>query len=198
MMRTSPAGIALIKRYEGLELEAYQDIADVWTIGYGHTGPDAKPGAVWTEQIAEAALTRDLELREDAVTRLVSVPLNQHEFDALVSFVYNVGVAAFKTSTALKRLNRGDRTGAADALTWWNKANVDGVLRPVEGLTRRRAAERELFLRPVAPALHSGEETEIDDGCVIAPGKCAEISITAPEHVRPDKKGLWEWLCGKP
>ena len=199
-MKTSAAGIALIKRFEGLELDAYQDIAGVWTIGYGHTGPDAKAGAKWTEEIADAALTRDLELREDAVTRLVKVPLNQNEFDALVSFVYNVGVGGshspgFSTSTALRLLNQGDRAGAADALTWWNKATVNGVLRDVKGLTDRRAAERALFLRPVAPA----PEIVISDveGCVVAPGRCAEVSITAPDHVRPDKRGLFEWLCGK-
>lgn len=187
----------MIKRFEGLELEAYQDIAGVWTIGYGHTGPDAKPGARWTEAIAEAALTRDLELREDAVIRLVKVPVNQNEFDALVSFVFNVGAAALKSSTALKRLNQGDRLGAAEALTWWNKAKVDGVLREVRGLTDRRAAERSLFLKPVAPALFTVEEHALEDGCVQAPGLCAEVSITAPEYVREDKKGLWEWLCGK-
>lgn len=195
-MKTSDAGVALIKKFEGLELESYQDIAGVWSIGYGHTETAAADQVV-TEAEAEALLLRDLGARERSVADLVSVPLNQNEFDALVSFIYNVGANAFKGSTARKRLNRGDRIGAAEALTWWNKATVDGVLREVNGLTRRRAAERELFLRPVMPALHSIEETEIDDGCVIAPGKCAEISITAPEHVRPDKKGLWKWLCGK-
>ncbi len=150
-MRTSPSGIDLIKRFEGLELEAYQDIAGVWTIGYGHTGDDVEPGMKISERDAEELLKRDLRPREQAVDNAVKVSLNQNEFDALVSFVYNVGVGAFRGSTALKRLNRGDRVGAADALTWWNKATVGGVLREVMGLTRRRASERALFLTPAEP-----------------------------------------------
>jgi lysozyme len=148
-MRVSANGVLLIKQFEGLELEAYQDIAGIWTIGYGHT-ESAQPGMRISEREAEELLKKDLRPREDAVTRLVSVSLNQNEFDALVSFVYNVGVGAFQGSTARKRLNRGDRVGAAEALTWWNKATVGGVLRVVTGLTRRRSAEAALFLAPVA------------------------------------------------
>jgi len=152
-VKISERGIDLLKSFEGRELEAYQDIAGVWTIGYGHTGPDVEPGMRISEREAEALLRKDLRPREDAVDRLASVPLNQNEFDALVSFVYNVGVDAFSGSTARKRLNRGDRLGAADALTWWNKATVGGVLREVLGLTRRRAAEKALFLTPANPPI---------------------------------------------
>jgi lysozyme len=170
-MQTSENGIELIKRFEGLELESYQDIAGVWTIGYGHTetaGPNQKISASEAEQL----LRRDLKPREKAVNDLVSVGLNQNEFDALVSFVYNVGINAFKGSTARKRLNRGDRLGAADALTWWNKATVNGVLREVTGLTRRRASERALFLTPVNPPIVNDEKaidensraTPVEDG----------------------------------
>lgn len=151
-MKTSQRGIDLIKRFEGLELEAYQDIAGIWTIGYGHI-ETARPGMRITEREAEALLQRDLKPREQAVSRIVSVPLNQNEFDALVSFVYNVGIEGFRRSTARRRLNSGDRVGAADALTWWNKATVGGVLREVTGLTRRRASERALFLTPVNPPI---------------------------------------------
>ncbi|PQA86568.1 hypothetical protein CW354_16290 [Marinicaulis flavus] len=158
-MRTSESGIELIKRFEGLELEAYQDIAGIWTIGYGHTGPDVEPGMKISERDAEELLRKDLRPREQAVDSAVKVPLNQNEFDALVSFVYNVGVGALRSSTALKRLNKGDRIGAADALTWWNKATVGGVLREVVGLTRRRAAERALFLTPAqAPDVRDPEQ----------------------------------------
>ena len=151
-MKTSQRGIDLIKQFEGLELEAYQDIAGIWTIGYGHI-ETARPGMRITEREAEALLQRDLKPREQAVGRIVSVPLNQNEFDALVSFVYNVGIEGFRRSTARRRLNSGDRVGAADALTWWNKATVGGVLREVTGLTRRRASERALFLTPVNPPI---------------------------------------------
>lgn len=157
-MKTSQSGIALLKRFEGLELEAYQDIAGVWTIGYGHTGKyppgfrlsgKVKAGDRLTEAEAEDLLKIDLRPRENAVVELVRVPFNQNEFDALVSFVYNVGVGAFRGSTVLRRLNRGARMSAADALTWWNKATVGGVLREILGLTRRRAAEKALFISPL-------------------------------------------------
>lgn len=151
-MKTSDNGVDLIKRFEGLELQAYQDIAGIWTIGYGHTGPDVQPGMRISEREAEELLKNDLRPREEAVTRLVSVSLNQNEFDSLVSFVYNVGIEAFRKSTARKRLNANNRIGAAEALTWWNKATVSGVLREVTGLTRRRASERALFLSPTGPA----------------------------------------------
>lgn len=161
-MKISETGVDLLKRFEGLELESYQDIAGVWTIGYGHTetaGPDQKIN----EREAEELLRRDLAPRERAVEQMVKVPLNQNEFDALVSFVYNVGVNAFKGSTALKRLNRGDRIGAADALSWWNKATVNGVLREVRGLARRRAIEKALFLTPVNPPINSNNDDVVEN-----------------------------------
>ena len=162
-MKTSPNGIDLIKRFEGLELESYQDIAGIWTIGYGHTGPEVGPDQRITTSEAEALLRHDLISREKAVSRLTRVELNQNEFDALVSFVYNVGENAYSRSTARKRLNNGDRIGAADALTWFNKATVNGVLREVQGLTRRRAAEKALFLTPVE-MMSSRPESVNDNG----------------------------------
>ncbi len=150
MMRASDRCVDFIRRWEGLETEAYRDVAGVWTIGYGHTGPDARPGATITEGEAEVLLRRDLVSREQTVDRLVDVALSQNEFDALVSFEFNTGGLA--CSTALNRLNKGDRLGAAEALCWWNKARINGDLREVEGLTRRRAAEAVLFLTPVTRA----------------------------------------------
>ncbi|MEO1251091.1 MAG: lysozyme [Pseudomonadota bacterium] len=166
-MKTSARGIDLIKQFEGLELEAYQDIAGIWTIGYGHTG-DVEPGMRISEREAEALLERDLRPRENAVSQLSSVDLNQNEFDALVSFVYNVGADAFRRSTARRRLNRNDRVGAAEALTWWNKATVGGVLREVAGLTRRRAAERALFLEPTN-SLVIDNHGALDDNARVTP-----------------------------
>jgi len=169
-VKISERGINLLKSFEGLELEAYQDIAGIWTIGYGHTGDDVEPGMRISEREAEALLRKDLKPREDAIDRFASVSLNQNEFDALVSFVYNVGAAAFGGSTARKRLNRGggDRIGAADALAWWNKATVNGVLREVLGLTRRRAAERALFLEPSNPPIVR-DPKKIDENSRITP-----------------------------
>lgn len=167
--KISQDGIDLIKRFEGLELEAYQDIAGVWTIGYGHT-ETARPGMRVTEDEAEELLRRDLKVFERAVNSLVKVDLRQHEFDALVSLAFNIGGGALRRSTALRRLNAGDRYGAAEAMTWWNKATVGGTLTAVAGLTRRRDAEADMFLggdhEGAAPA-------DLTRGVVAAPGACA-------------------------
>lgn len=158
MMRTSHSGVNLIKQFEGLELEAYQDIAGVWTIGYGHTHGFHKglltEYSVIDEREAEILLRKDLFSIEREVNRVVTTDINQNEFDALVSFEFNTG--GLGRSTALARLNAGDREGAAQALTWWCKARVDGELRVVRGLKLRREGEAALFLQ--APANRSPHE----------------------------------------
>ena len=151
IVTTSDAGVDFIRRWEGMETSAYCDIAGVWTIGYGHTA-GFRDGRFDAESVisaadAEVLLRADLAPREETVRRLVHVDVNQHEFDALVSFEFNTG--ALSRSTALCRLNNGNRPGAAEALTWWNKARIDGVLKVVPGLQRRRAAEALLFVKPV-------------------------------------------------
>lgn len=149
MRQVSQEGIELIKRFEGLETQSYRDVAGIWTIGYGHTGPEVGPGMRISEAEAEDLLQRDLQRFEDGVADAVSVPITQSQFDALVSLSYNIGVSAFRRSTALKRLNKSDFEGAAEAITWWNKATINGRKQPVLGLTRRRAAESALFLQDV-------------------------------------------------
>ncbi len=144
-MRTSPAGRAFIGRHEGLRLSAYRDAAGIWTIGYGHTAAAGPPvpvaGMAITAAEADTILGRDLARFEAAVARLVTVALSQGEFDALVSFAFNVGEGALARSTLLKRLNAGDRAGAAAEFGRWNKAGG----RVLAGLTRRRAEERAMF-----------------------------------------------------
>lgn len=140
-MQTSDMGIMLIKNFEGLRLTAYQCSAHVWTIGYGHTA-GVKPGDTITVDQAGQFFRDDLSQFEVAVSSLVSVPLSQHQFDALVSFTFNLGESNLKNSTLLKKLNAGDYSGAAEEFPRWNRA--DG--RVVEGLTRRRLAERDMFL----------------------------------------------------
>jgi lysozyme len=138
-----PTGVydlSLIKEFEGLRLEAYLCPAKVWTIGYGHT-KTAKPGMRITEGGAEALLRHDLEWVESTINKNVKVPLTQNQYDALASFIYNVGAGAFRKSTLLRLLNQGDYTGAAGQFQRWNKAGGK-VLR---GLTRRRQAEAEKF-----------------------------------------------------
>lgn len=147
MFNISQEGIDLIKRFEGLRLEAYYDVAGIITIGYGHTGSDVYEGQVISEDEAERLLRKDLQRFEDSVNAAVKAPIVQAMFDALVSLSFNIGSNAFKKSTALKRLNKEDYQGAAEAITWWNKATVNGEKVVVSGLARRRAAESALFLR---------------------------------------------------
>lgn len=150
-MHINHEGLALIKRFEGLRLEAYQDVAGIWTIGYGHTRT-AREGMVITEAQAEALLRDDLKDAEASVSRFVRMPLNENEFSALVSLRFNIGRAAFADSTVVERLNDGLRARAADAFIMWNRATVGGVKVIVQGLVRRREAERDLFLKPVVTA----------------------------------------------
>ncbi|MEP8955170.1 lysozyme [Enterobacter hormaechei] len=145
-MQTSEKGIALIKQFEGCKLTAYQDSVGVWTIGYGWTQPvDGKPiraGMTIKQETAERLLKNGLVSYESDVSRLVKVGVNQGQFDALVSFTYNLGARSLSTSTLLRKLNAGDYAGAADEFMRWNKAGG----KVLNGLTRRREAERALFL----------------------------------------------------
>ena len=143
MMKTSENGINLIKNFEGCKLTAYLCPAYVWTIGYGHTGSDVASGMVITKEKAEELLKQDLIVHENNVNRLVKVPITQNQFDALVSFEYNVGYAAFASSTMLKMINKGDFKGASKQFDLWVYANHKVLL----GLVRRRNAEKELFLK---------------------------------------------------
>ncbi|NJL51166.1 MAG: lysozyme [Hydrococcus sp. SU_1_0] len=140
-MKLSEAGLSLIKSFEGLRLAAYQCSAGVWTIGYGHT-KTAKPGKCITLEQANKLLTEDVVGFEQAVRMLVKVPLNQNQFDALVSFAFNVGVSGFQNSQLLVSLNKGHYSVAAKQLMRWVHA---GKVR-IPGLVRRRQREYDLFM----------------------------------------------------
>jgi lysozyme len=143
-MKTSAAGIELIKAHEGVRLTAYPDPGsggDPWTIGYGTTH-GVHPGMKITQEQAHLMLVNELPVYENVVNHGVHVELTQGEFDALVSLVYNIGARNFLGSTCLRKLNAGDKQGAADAILMFDKASHHVMA----GLHRRRADERALFL----------------------------------------------------
>lgn len=141
-MKTSPAGIALIQKFEGFSPTIYNDAVGKPTIGYGHLIKKGESFTTLTEMQALAILYKDVVRAETAVTLLVKVPLTQGQFDALVSFVYNLGASDLKSSTLLKRLNAGDYTAAADNFQRWVFADNTKL----SGLVNRRAAEWALFM----------------------------------------------------
>lgn len=143
-MRVSTPGLNIIKSSEALRLRAYLCPAGIPTIGWGHTR-GVKVGDMCTHLQAEQFLREDCRDAERAVNARVKVPLTQNQFDALVSFVFNVGGGAFASSTMLRKLNAGDYAGAAEQFPRWNKSGGK-VLR---GLTLRRERERSLFLKPM-------------------------------------------------
>ena len=143
MMKISDAGIALIKSFEGLRLEAYPDPAtngEPFTIGYGST-EGVYEGMTITEDEAEARLHKDVARFEDCVNGALQVSVTQGQFDALVSFAFNLGCGNLRKSTLLRKLNADDADGAAAEFAVWNRA----AGRVMAGLTRRREAERDLF-----------------------------------------------------
>ena len=146
-MRISEAGVDLIKSFEGLKLEAYQDSKGVWTIGWGHTGPvngeKIAAGLTITKQDAEELIYNDIAQFEDGVNKLTcELDITQGMFDALVCFAYNVGLGNLAKSTLLKLLKQNKVLEASEQFKVWNKSGG----KELAGLTRRRNAEAELFL----------------------------------------------------
>lgn len=148
--KMSPAGLALIKTFEGCHkrqgqvFRPYVCPGGVLTIGWGHTNHQGRRfdgDARWTQQDCDEAIEEDMQGFGQQVSALVKVPLKQHQFDALVSFAYNVGIGNLKSSTLLRRLNAGDYEAAALEFHRWNRSK--GQVLP--GLVRRRAAEALLF-----------------------------------------------------
>jgi lysozyme len=139
-MEISSEGISLIKKFEGCELEAYKCAAGVWTIGYGHT-KDVTEGMEITQAEAETMLKEELLDYCNYVDMYVQVPLEQNQFDALVSWTYNLGPTNLKSSTMLKVLNTGKYEDVPEQIKRWNKANG----KMLDGLIRRREAESLMF-----------------------------------------------------
>jgi lysozyme len=140
-MKMSDKGLEFLQDIEGCSYTAYKDTGGVLTIGVGHTGPEVVEGLRIDDLQVLAWLKDDTQEAEDAINEIVKVPLTQNQFDALVSFVFNVGVDAFKKSTMLRLLNGGDYTGAMNQFKRWNMDNG----RVIAGLTKRRTLEASLF-----------------------------------------------------
>ena len=151
-MRTGETGLNLIKGYEGLRMSAHYAPSEQWTVGYGHTS-SARHGMSVTEGDAERLLREDVRPLETVLADTVRAPLNQNEHDALVSLIFNIGEENWRKSTVLRKLNAGDKLAAAQAFEMWTKARVNGELVALDGLMRRRAAEKSLFLMPTDASL---------------------------------------------
>ena len=173
-MNTNARGIALIKQFEGFRSNAYRCPAGIWTVGYGHTSaagaPQVGPLTKVTRQEAEEILINDLDKFEVGVDRAVKVPLTPNQFSALVSFAYNVGVGAFRSSSVLKAVNAGDFDAVPRRLALW----VKGGGKTLPGLVKRRAAEADLFMEPDKGLV--AEETRITPD--VPKGKSAAQSTT--------------------
>lgn len=142
-MKISNQGIDFICRCEELELEAYKDIKGIWTIGYGHTGPEVKFKMTITKEQAEEYLAKDLAIAEKALTPIKN--LTQYEYDALVSLVFNIGTTKFKNSTIRRLLLQGNKDLAANQFKVWNKVTIGNDKVVSNGLINRRAKETKLF-----------------------------------------------------
>lgn len=143
-MEISGRGRQFIREREGLRLKAYRDGGDVWTIGYGHT-KEVRAGDNISFDKAEVFFEEDIDKAISVIEKYVEVELSQNQFDALTSFIFNVGGTAFAHSTMLKKLNTGDFSGAAEQFDRWVYDNK----KKIEGLVARRKLEKALFLLPV-------------------------------------------------
>lgn len=201
-MNLSDEGFRLIKSFEGYhrrlpngDCTTYRCPAHVLTIGYGCT-VGISDGMVWTEAQAEEALKREIAKHEAAVTRLVTVDLNQNEYDALVSFSYNCGIGALSKSSLLKKLNANDRLGAAKQFERWTR----GGGRVLKGLVARRKREAALFLKPVAapedpimPQEVQKPAPEITPPVAVAGGFALSTMTLPTLPTPPDLSGVAAW-----
>jgi lysozyme len=190
-MKIGKAGLDLIREFEGLELKAYKDAVGIWTVGFGHTAAAGPPkpvaGLVITEQEAVDILTRDLGKYEAGVSRALKRTPSQNQFDAMVSLCYNIGEGAFAGSSVVRYFNAGDFEMAAGRFLLWNKAKG----KVLKGLTRRREAERKLFLTPDS-AKDSPAPPSPPDAADFKEDLAEERLREKPAPAHP--AGFWAWL----
>jgi lysozyme len=198
MASVSEVGLAALKSREGVRLTAYRDSVGVPTIGWGHT-LGVKMGDTITTAQAEEFLRKDIDTHAAPILAAIKVPVEDHERDALVSIAFNIGVGAFKGSTFLSRLNKGDHAGCAEAIMWWKS--------PSEILSRR-TAERDQFLTPYSVRLPKARSTDARPvGVPVIPVETKPLpplSKPAPgysgalEPVKVESKpSLGSWLMSK-
>lgn len=207
-MKINTAGLNLIRDFEKLSLKAYADPVGIWTVGYGHTGPEVREGMMITEDRAEAILRDDLGRFEREVEKRIKGG-NRNQFSAMVSLCFNIGPANFAKSSVLKFHNAGDHARAGECFMLWNKATgQDGKKQELKGLTRRRAAEAALYLTPTeADEVADPQRTRASDvepapvgqpapvsGSQIATGTAiagtSAVGIQAVSQVST----IWSWL----
>lgn len=196
-MNVSPDGVQLIKRLEGLRLKAYKCQAGVWTVGYGVTGPNIGPNTVITEAEADRLFSDVLRYFEQNVRDRLKVQVNQNEFDALVSFSYNIGLNAFSSSTLLKLLNSGaTKEVVASEFSRWVK---DGNGKPIEGLKIRRELEKKLFLsKPINVALAHSILAQRDTWLKRKPLPSASLSAEQKLFVPKGSAHIWNTITMVP
>ena len=196
-MKINAQGLALLREFEGCRLEAYQDVAGVWTIGYGHT-MGVTPGMKISRQEADDLLADELDTYETAVKRACREVPNINQFSAMVVMAYNIGIGPFLKSSVLCLHNQAKFAEAASAFAMWNKAG--GKIRA--GLTRRRAAEASLYLTPVAgmPVVQTTSSATVDshDGRAISPVTVmAGVGggLTVAQQVVAQAADVWDGLA---
>lgn len=184
--QASRAAVELIKRFEGFRARAARLPNGRWTVGYGHTRT-AREGVEIKEADADALLIYDLSAVVAAINEWVFSPLTQNQFDALVAFAFNIGLAAFRRSSVLRRLNEGSMLQAACAMEMWRTADFEGERIVIDALVRRRSAEMALFLTPMegyipVPSL------------IVMPhvdGQAARTGPGKPAEIEPLLEGEW-------
>jgi len=183
--------IELVKKFEGLHkikddgmVHAYRCPAGKWTCGYGATR-GVRSGVTWTKEYSEMRLIEDLEEHGKIVKKSVNVPLTQSQYDALTSFVFNLGGGAFRKSTLLSKLNKGLYDDCPEQIMRWNKAKVDGKLIPLRGLTRRRTAEAAIFSRDA--------QLPSDEG---GPQMAQKVTAAAPKSLAKSKTMAGAGIAG--
>lgn len=155
------AGLGLLQMSEGKLNAVYKDPAGILTVCYGHTGPELRLGQFYTDDQCDTILARDILSHRAGIDKCINLSLTRNEYDAVLDLAFNVGVTAVCKSTLVRRINSGDNAGASNEFLRWNKARVRGKVVVLRGLTKRREAERALFLTPDDGGAYTGSAANL-------------------------------------